>query len=571
MNKHLHRVIFNKSRGIRMAVQESACSGGKASSGATQTGTARAPYDAPALRTAPRLLAAASLLLAAQGTLAQIAADPGAAAHQRPTVLQAANGVPLVNIQTPSAAGVSRNVYRQFDVGQDGAILNNSRTQAQTQLGGWVQANPWLAAGGARVIVNEVNSSAQSRLMGPLEVAGQRADVVVANPSGLVVDGLTLINAAGVTLATGRPRYGTGGSLDGFDVQGGRIAIEGGGMDATQANYAHILARAISVNAGLWAQDLRMVAGPNQTDVAAGAQRSDAGAASGPPPPFALDVAHLGGMYAGKIFIIGTEAGLGVRSAGTIAATGSLSLGTDGELANAGTLRAGTGIDIAASSVRNSGTIATTDHGAALQIAALGDIDNSHGGTLETARLLLDSAQGNIDNRQGTMRQTGAGQTDIAALRISNTAGGSIGAQPPQSTGTPGTDGGPTPGAGSGQDLPQDGGGESPPPPGTTPPAETTLPAGRITAAEGALLNDAGRIYAGGSIHAATDDLDNRNGTLELATLAIAKASLLNTDGTLHASERLDASVGLVDNTRGSLQAGLLNMDVRATSSTTMA
>ena len=74
--------------------------------------------------------------------LAQIRSDPSAPGNQRPTVLLAPNGVPLVNIQTPSAAGVSRNTYSQFDVQPNGAILNNSRTDTATQLGGWVQGNP---------------------------------------------------------------------------------------------------------------------------------------------------------------------------------------------------------------------------------------------------------------------------------------------------------------------------------------------------------------------------------------------------------------------------------------------
>ncbi|RRD86289.1 filamentous hemagglutinin N-terminal domain-containing protein, partial [Conchiformibius steedae] len=67
--------------------------------------------------------------------------------NQQPTVLNSANGMTQVNIQTPSAGGVSVNQYRQFDVDSRGAILNNSRRNTQTQLGGWIQGNPWLATG----------------------------------------------------------------------------------------------------------------------------------------------------------------------------------------------------------------------------------------------------------------------------------------------------------------------------------------------------------------------------------------------------------------------------------------
>ncbi|WP_158515834.1 two-partner secretion domain-containing protein [Hydrogenophaga sp. PBC] len=101
----------------------------------------------------------------------QILADPSAPGSQRPTILGTGNGVPLINITTPSAAGVSRNTYRQFDVGSPGAILNNSRTGAQSQLGGPIPGNPWLATGPARVILSEVNSSKPSFLNGPIEVA----------------------------------------------------------------------------------------------------------------------------------------------------------------------------------------------------------------------------------------------------------------------------------------------------------------------------------------------------------------------------------------------------------------
>src|SRR5690606_35190389 len=122
MNRGVHRVVWNAARGLRMVVVETARGMGKG-------GAARATAGAAAMLA----------LLAAPAVQAQIAANPFAAAAQRPQVLAAPNGVPLVNITTPSPAGVSVNQYQQFDVHAAGAILNNSRTTAQTQLGGLVQ------------------------------------------------------------------------------------------------------------------------------------------------------------------------------------------------------------------------------------------------------------------------------------------------------------------------------------------------------------------------------------------------------------------------------------------------
>ena len=132
-----------------------------------------------------------------------IVADQNAPRGQQPTVLQSNNGLPVVNIQTPTRAGVSVNQYRQFDVSENGTILNNSRQNVQTQLGGWIQGNPWLARGEARVIVNQVNSADPSRLNGYVEIGGRRADLVIANPAGINVNGGGFINANQVTLGAG--------------------------------------------------------------------------------------------------------------------------------------------------------------------------------------------------------------------------------------------------------------------------------------------------------------------------------------------------------------------------------
>jgi filamentous hemagglutinin len=155
MNRHLHRIIFNAARGIRMVVHETATSVGRGASKTTTTARGRAFIGAVLAGTAAVGIAHA-----------QIVAAPNVPGSLRPVVLVAPNGVPLVNIQSPSAAGVSRNVYNQLNVGPNGAIFNNSRTNAQTQLGGIVQGNPFLATGPARIILNEVNGGNVSQLRG---------------------------------------------------------------------------------------------------------------------------------------------------------------------------------------------------------------------------------------------------------------------------------------------------------------------------------------------------------------------------------------------------------------------
>jgi filamentous hemagglutinin len=96
------------------------------------------------------------------------------------------------------------------------------------------------------------------------------------------------------------------------------FGIDGAGLDAGQTDHAAILARAVQVNAGIWANELKVIAGANQVSADHDSVTPVAGA--GLAPSFALDVAALGGMYARKITLIGTEAGLGVRNAGGVGA-----------------------------------------------------------------------------------------------------------------------------------------------------------------------------------------------------------------------------------------------------------
>lgn len=240
---------------------------------------------------------------------------PGALA---PHLDAAPNGVPVVAIRAPNAEGVSHNQYQDFNVGQQGLILNNSPAIVSTQLAGYIGANQNLKASGpARLILNEVTSANRSVLNGYLEVAGQAAQVVVANPNGITCAGCGFINTPYATLSTGTPRLGPGGALTGYAVGGGDLVIEGAGLDARGQSRIDLITRAMTLNAGVWANDLNVAYGAGEVSA------DDLAITNVSPvtvrPVFGLDVAAIGGMYANSIRLVGTEAGLGVRIDGDLA------------------------------------------------------------------------------------------------------------------------------------------------------------------------------------------------------------------------------------------------------------
>ena len=278
MNKNRFRVIYSQARGMFIAVAEIVKSRTKTAGQSSAASDLESDHiSSNVLNTYKKLnpihFAVMSMLGAVIYTVplssianTQIIADKTAPNSQQPTIINSSNGVTQVNIQTPSAGGVSRNTYTQFDVGQEGAILNNSRNSAQTQIGGWVQGNPWLAKGEAKVILNEVNSSNPSQLKGYLEVAGKSAQVVIANPSGLVCDGCGVINADRFTLTTGQAVMNQG-YLESFRIREGQVTIEGKGLNGSLTPYTDIYARALKVNAGLYANHLNVALGQNDITV----------------------------------------------------------------------------------------------------------------------------------------------------------------------------------------------------------------------------------------------------------------------------------------------------------------
>ncbi|WP_373797951.1 two-partner secretion domain-containing protein, partial [Achromobacter insuavis] len=437
---------------------------------------------------------------------------------QKP-VVGVTNGVPVVNIAPPSAGGVSNNRYTQFNVGPSGVVLNNSGAASQTQLAGQVAGNPMLGNQRAATILNQVTAPNPSQLMGMLEVAGNRANVIVANPAGITCNGCGFLNANRATLTTGKPVIGPDGTL-GFDITGGRLGIEGAGLYGANLSQLDLMARTLELNAQIWANDLNVVAGAARVgydgiDVSA---LTGAGVGTG----VALDVAALGGMYANSIRLIGTEAGVGVNIGGNLAAlTGTLTVSANGDvrIQPSGRLQAATNLSVQSGrDIVNDGTVAA-------------------GGALG-----LNAAAKVINNQA----MSSAGNASIVARQLENRGGLTAGLQ---------ADGSISPlGALSAQvdQLLNPG----------------TLVAGGDAAITANVLGlSGGKLVAGGALRVdATGAVTNRGGSVYGGSVALRAAGLDNTGGKLTSGAALDGQVaGAIDNTGGTL-AGAGAVDLRGRS-----
>lgn len=336
----------------------------------------------------------------------------------------------IINIVKPDSNGLSHNKFTDFNVAGNGIVFNNHTGSAQynSKLAGALNANANLQGNAAKLILTEVTGTGKTNLNGMLEIAGTKADLVIANPNGIVGKGFGFINVGRATLTTGMPDWGTDGKLNGFSVAKGAIDIQNAGLTEDQRtdyrpDKLDIMARAIKINDELWANEaINVVAGSNEvkynTDGSLEVHKTTATAEK---PQVALDVAALGGMYAGRIMLVGTEKGLGMNIGGNLKAQENLSITNDGRIVftkNAGSNNTADGLS-------NKDYTSLTSDGNVM-VSSTEDIENS---SVITAQKDMTLTVGGKLTNSGTL-EAGAAYTaeeeeenpkflqDAAALRI---------------------------------------------------------------------------------------------------------------------------------------------------------
>ncbi|WP_253593532.1 filamentous hemagglutinin N-terminal domain-containing protein [Burkholderia multivorans] len=273
---------------------------------------------------------AAAGLLPHCAVAAGIVPDGGTAT----TVSIAPNGRQLVNL-APAVAGVSSNTYSSFNVTTAGATLNNTGINART-------------------IVNQVTSTNRSLIEGEIAVAGPRANVVLANPNGITVNGGSFVNTGHVALSTGTVSFNDLQIAPGviqrnivLDTSTGTIVVGPGGLTGALIGL-DLIAKNIVVDGPIdntfssATAGVRLLAGRSRVELNTGLSPSDnandwlsRSATTDPDTAssYAIDITAAGSLTSGRVQLIVTDRGPGVRSAGAMSASlGDFTLTSNGNV-----------------------------------------------------------------------------------------------------------------------------------------------------------------------------------------------------------------------------------------------
>lgn len=288
------------------------------------------------MRCSPRAAVAACALLAGLTgpALAQVTAD-GTTNTQ---VTINADGSVSVGIAPVVSDGISLNRYDQFNVPKPGVQLDNRSAAART-------------------IVNEVTGTSRSQIEGPLEVVGQRAHVIVANPNGIVIDEGRFVNTGRVALTTGRITTSPAQIAPGIfqqnvvaTVTGGTITVQGGGLSG-QMDAVDLIAHELRIDGPITNQSvnegasLRLAAGQSTTQFSSAVLPGNTGlnwaTTSGPGAvadgTVLIEITRQGALRANRIGIEVNDRGAAVRMAGSgHAGSRGFSLRADGQIVMTG-------------------------------------------------------------------------------------------------------------------------------------------------------------------------------------------------------------------------------------------
>ena len=279
-----------------------------------------------------RIEAFIMLILFSFNIFAEIVPDP-ASIGARAT--KTASGIDQLDITAPNKNGTSYNSLKELQVSEQGLILNNNKDiVVNTKTAGYVTRNRNLDNSiAASLIITEVTGKNKTNINGTVEVAGKRADLVMANRNGIYVNGGNFLNTDRVTLTTGSLEM-KNGDLVAINVSQGQIGIGGNGIDALNLTDLELLGKTIDVSGVIKASKetrLLVSAGGQTYEYKTKEVKSKGESYKG----IAIDGKAVGSMYAGKIDIISNDKGAGVNTKGDLVSVDDIVLTANGDITTA--------------------------------------------------------------------------------------------------------------------------------------------------------------------------------------------------------------------------------------------
>lgn len=162
--------------------------------------------------------------------------------------------VTVIDILSPDEKGHSYNRFSSFDA--LGVVLNNAQNNTESRLVGGVKRNAALAGGAARSIIIDNIGDAPTRLNGLVEIAGSRADLLIAGRNGIVCNSCGFINANRLTVGAGElERDASGAYRLSVDAGHGSISVSGAGLSAPDSDV-NLVAQQIELLAPVYGKDV---------------------------------------------------------------------------------------------------------------------------------------------------------------------------------------------------------------------------------------------------------------------------------------------------------------------------
>ena len=140
--------------------------------------------------------------------------------------IQSSSGIDIINIAQPDSNGLSNNSYSVFSISSSGVVFNNSSSTVSSSLAGTIAGNPnYSASDSASLILNQLTSGYGIYLGGILEVAGDSAAIIIANPNGIFCDACSFVNTDKVDLITGTANFDTAGVISDYTTTANNVFI----------------------------------------------------------------------------------------------------------------------------------------------------------------------------------------------------------------------------------------------------------------------------------------------------------------------------------------------------------